>query len=408
MVNINDKPWNDLQFEDIESYLQDPDSSENFFFEYKLDKVDPAKLVKEISAFANTYGGYILLGVGDDKSIVGCTAWDEQRIHVTVHHGITPTPEFDIREFSSGDKTIYVIKIEAGTMPPYITNKGDICERVSSGAFVINESGKLNQLYQKRADNLIYIKNKIELPEIKTDENFPKNIFAYLDFGISVINSEETTLQKDFYQMDMKPIAKYLREECQEFNITRVGYSYVFGLGSATARDQNGNVVPTSAGIHDFMEVMPDGSVRGRLLLTAKPKMTEVDITSLVYYFNTFLEKIYYLIFGENYSKTFICAHKYEKLTVLKQFTPFYGLGTEDSESNKLRYRQYLENHKQSYGDNLIMTGNRIPKNDYLTIDRQYFDKIGLEYTTDNLYAVLFHSAFANLGYIDPLISPEE
>lgn len=407
MVNINSKPWEELQFKDVQDYLSDPDSNENCFFEYKIDKVEPAKLVKEISAFANTYGGYIFLGVDDNKNIVGCTAWNEQRIHITIHNGITPTPQFDVKCFSADDKIIYVIKIEEGAMPPYITNKGDICERVSSGSCVVTESGKLNQMYHKRADQLLHIKSQIELPEVEA-EKLPNNVFGYWDFGFSVVTSEQTNLQKNFYTIDLEPIAKYLREINPEFSITRVGYSYVFGMGSATVRTQNGKVVPTAAGVHDFMEIMLDGSVRGRLLLIATPETADVDITSLFYYSSSFLRKVYSLIFGDGYSDIFVYAQKYEKLTVLKQFVPFYKLGTEDSESDKNRYREYLENHKRKYGNNLIMTSNRIPKSDYEIIDRKYFDELNMAYNTGNLYRELFYSAFMNLGYIDRFESSGE
>ena len=407
MVNINSKPWEELQFKDVQDYLSDPDSNENCFFEYKIDKVEPAKLVKEISAFANTYGGYIFLGVDDNKNIVGCTAWNEQRIHITIHNGITPTPQFDVKCFSADDKIIYVIKIEEGAMPPYITNKGDICERVSSGSCVVTESGKLNQMYHKRADQLLHIKSQIELPEVEATK-LPNNVFGYWDFGFSVVTSEQTNLQKNFYTIDLEPIAKYLREINPEFSITRVGYSYVFGMGSATVRTQNGKVVPTAAGVHDFMEIMLDGSVRGRLLLIATPETADVDITSLFYYSSSFLRKVYSLIFGDGYSEIFVYAQKYEKLTVLKQFIPFYKLGTEDSESDKNRYREYLENHKRKYGNNLIMTSNRIPKSDYEIIDRKYFDELNMAYNTGNLYRELFYSAFMNLGYIDRFESSGE
>lgn len=407
MVNINSKPWEELQFKDVQDYLSDPDSNENCFFEYKIDKVEPAKLVKEISAFANTYGGYIFLGVDDNKNIVGCTAWNEQRIHITIHNGITPTPQFDVKCFSADDKIIYVIKIEEGAMPPYITNKGDICERVSSGSCVVTESGKLNQMYHKRADQLLHIKSQIELPEVEAAK-LPNNVFGYWDFGFSVVTSEQTNLQKNFYTIDLEPIAKYLREINPEFSITRVGYSYVFGMGSATVRTQNGKVVPTAAGVHDFMEIMLDGSVRGRLLLIATPETADVDITSLFYYSSSFLRKVYSLIFGDGYSNIFVYAQKYEKLTVLKQFVPFYKLGTEDSESDKNRYREYLENHKRKYGNNLIMTSNRIPKSDYEIIDRKYFDELNMAYNTGNLYRELFYSAFMNLGYIDRFESSGE
>lgn len=407
MVNINGKPWEELQFKDVQDYLSDPDSNENCFFEYKIDKVEPAKLVKEISAFANTYGGYIFLGVDDNKNIIGCTAWDEQRIHITIHNGITPTPQFDVKRFSADDKIIYVIKIEEGAMPPYITNKGDICERVSSGSCVVTESGKLNQMYHKRADQLVHIKSQIEIPEVEAAK-LPDNVFGYWDFGFSVVTSEQTNLQKKFYTIDLEPIAKYLREINPEFSITRVGYSYVFGMGSATVRTQNGKVVPTAAGVHDFMEIMLDGSVRGRLLLIATPETADVDITSLFYYSSSFLKKVYSLIFGDGYSEIFVYAQKYEKLTVLKQFVPFYKLGTEDSESDKNRYREYLENYKRKYGNNLIMTSNRIPKSDYEIIDRKYFDELNIAYNTGNLYRELFYSAFMNLGYIDRFESSGE
>lgn len=407
MININSKPWEELQVKDVQDYLSDPDSNENCFFEYKIDKVEPAKLVKEISAFANTYGGYIFLGVDDNKNIIGCTVWNEQRIHITIHNGITPTPQFDVKRFSSDDKIIYVIKIEEGAMPPYITNKGDICERVSSGSCVVTESGKLNQMYHKRADQLVHIKSQIELPEVEAAK-LPDNVFGYWDFGFSVVTSEQTNLQKNFYTIDLESIAKYLREINPEFSITRVGYSYVFGMGSATVRTQNGKIVPTAAGVHDFMEIMLDGSVRGRLLLIATPETADVDITSLFYYSSSFLKKVYSLIFGDSYSEIFVYAQKYEKLTVLKQFVPFYKLGTEDSESDKNRYREYLKNHKRKYGNNLIMTSNRIPKSDYEIIDRKYFDELNMVYNTENLYRELFYSAFMNLGYIDQLESSGE
>lgn len=65
MININNKSWGKLRFSDIEKLLSGSDD-ENFFFEFKADDETPQKLVKEISAFANTYGGYVLLGINDD------------------------------------------------------------------------------------------------------------------------------------------------------------------------------------------------------------------------------------------------------------------------------------------------------------------------------------------------------
>jgi predicted HTH transcriptional regulator len=79
---------------------------------------------------------------------------------------MTPIPNFDVKEFKIQDSLVLVIKIEEGAMPPYVTNRGEIYERVSSGSFPIRDSSKLTQLYNKRVDQLEKIKRKIELSDI--------------------------------------------------------------------------------------------------------------------------------------------------------------------------------------------------------------------------------------------------
>ena len=96
-------------------------------------------------------------------------------------------------------------------MPPYITNKGDICERVSSGSCVVTESGKLNQMYHKRADQFARIKNKIELPEIKIESATQSSVFAYLDFGFSIATSSDLKMREKFNNANLKAIGDFLR-----------------------------------------------------------------------------------------------------------------------------------------------------------------------------------------------------
>lgn len=114
MININNKDWDELKSLDIRKFLE-RNGEENFFFEFKGDNEEPSKLVKEICAFANTYGGYILLGIDDDKSISGCKKWTEQRIHATIHDSITPPPIFSVRSFNLSRKKIYPRCPQAGT-----------------------------------------------------------------------------------------------------------------------------------------------------------------------------------------------------------------------------------------------------------------------------------------------------
>ena len=158
MININNKEWGKLRLSDIQKHLSG-DDDESFFFEYKEDDVKPDHLIKEVSAFANTYGGYIIIGVNDNKEIIGCSKWTEQRISTTIHDSLTPIPVFDVKKIKTPNSKILIIKIEEGTNPPYITGKGYIYERISSGSFPIKESYKLSKLYDKKTDNLKKIDN---------------------------------------------------------------------------------------------------------------------------------------------------------------------------------------------------------------------------------------------------------
>lgn len=401
MLNINNKAWDSLRSTDITKFLSSLDD-ETFFFEFKSDDEPPAKLVKEISAFSNTYGGYIFLGVNDDKTIGGCKKWNEQRIHTTIHDSLTPTPTFDVKKFKPKGKTIFVIKIEEGSMPPYITSKGQIFERVSSGSFPINDSGKLAQLYNKRQDQLTKIQRKIELPEIRLDSSCPSNLCGYVDLGFSLTCSEQTEYQKHFFKYDLTPISNYFKADGSKFSISRVGNSIIVSVGEASASDNNGRKAKLNDGVHNFIEIMCDGSVRCRVILAAISGDEKVDITSISIALKQF-EDIYTLIFGEYIAKIFISAYRYDKLMVVKQFVPYYRLAESESEKARKTFGSYLPKHQTKYGNNIIISSNRVPKNDFMLLDKRAFDEYGLDFSSQALISELFQSVFINLGYIDPL-----
>lgn len=397
MININDKNWEKLRINDIYKFLKD-DNDETFFYEFKNDDVKPAKLIEEISAFCNTYGGYIFLGVDDDKNISGCTKWNEQRIHITIHNGITPIPNFDVKKFKTSDgKIIFVIKVDEGVLPPYITNTGKIYERVSSGSFPINESNKLTQLYYRRQDQFKKIENKISIPRITNDVTTPNNFCGYLDLGFSLTCNNLMEFQKRFFKIDLEEVANIIKKSNTNFSITRVGYSIVITIGKSES-NQNGKKILSRAGMNNFIEIMCDGSVRCRAILCTG---TDDDLASInqILFINGDFKEIYEYIVGNKFHKNFINAYKYEKLTVLKQFVPVFDL--KHSDKYKEIYDNYMENHNIKYGNNLIVEGNRIPKNDYLCIDKKYFSDCNIKFDNDNLISLLFRTQHMLLGFID-------
>ena len=109
------------------------------------------------------------------------------------------------------------------------------------------------------------------------------------------------------------------------------------------------------------------------------------------------------MLLGKRFSEIFIYAHKYEKLKVLKQFIPYYSFPKNDEAAMKYGFNDFLASHQIKYGNNLIVEGDRFPKNDYFLIDRRCFSDCKVKYNMEQLMFELFRSVYYNLGFIDPL-----
>lgn len=259
MININGKEWVALEPADIEAVISEQDTDESFYFEFKDDKVSTKKLMEEISAFANTFGGYVFIGVTNAKKIDGCVEWNEQRIHTTLHDSITPTPSFDVRRFSCNTGVVYVIKIDEGAEPPYITSGGKIYERLSSGSFPIKDSVRLSQIYNKREQLLSKMERKISIPPATEKSN---NIYGYIDIGFALVTSDVNKALNAYNKVDLKAIAKKICVKMHDFNLAYIGNSIVYTPGGVSTT--NGQL---PAHTNNFLEIMTDGSARMRILL---------------------------------------------------------------------------------------------------------------------------------------------
>lgn len=101
-----------------------------------------------------------------------------------IHGVFSPVPDFDVRKFvMSIEVNVLVIKIEEGLMPPYITSRGKIYERLSSGSFEIKDSARLVQMFYKREKQLKRIEKMLF---IKPLEHVPDMVPGYLDIGFSL------------------------------------------------------------------------------------------------------------------------------------------------------------------------------------------------------------------------------
>lgn len=398
MVNINGIEWSKVESADIQAVISEQDFDESFYFEFKDDRVSNKKIQEEVSAFANTFGGYIFIGISDDKQIEGCTAWNEQRIHTTIHDAITPTPSFDVRKFTFDTKIVYVVKIDEGSEPPYITSKGKIYERLSSGSFTITDSSKLSQIYNKREHLLEKMERKISIPPVCENAN---NIYGYIDMGFSLITSDIQIAVDTFNRADLKTISNETAATLPSFNLSYVGNSIIFTPGGLST--PKGHL---PAHTNNFLEIMADGSARMRILLINNDQDDSSVNMILPEIMLESYKKVYTKIMGDLFPHKIAYAKKYESLKVLRQFQPalFYDDSILEShpdwQEDNEKLLEAIHRHREIYGITTIITDDRIPKTGLYTIDKRQLELWGQEYTAESIFNELFFSRFTSLGVV--------
>lgn len=94
--------------------------SENL--EFKLKANHPEKIVREIVAFANTYGGMLLVGVGDDKSIPGLKFVDEEEYILVraIERYCFPKISYQLERLSvTDDREVLIFRIPPSVDKPH-------------------------------------------------------------------------------------------------------------------------------------------------------------------------------------------------------------------------------------------------------------------------------------------------
>jgi ATP-dependent DNA helicase RecG len=103
------------------------EAGENLTTEFKREYTEGIK--KTITAFANTAGGTLYIGINDDKTIAGVSNPDAILLQVSnaVHSGIKPdlTLFVDYKTEKLGRNTIIIVTVQRGTACPYyLAGKG--------------------------------------------------------------------------------------------------------------------------------------------------------------------------------------------------------------------------------------------------------------------------------------------
>ncbi len=400
MININGKEWNEVIADDIVTLLSDKDLDETFFFEFKSNDVNSNGLAKEISAFSNTYGGYIFIGVSDDKQVEGAPDWSEQRIHTIIYDCLSPVPIFDIKRFTIDAKTLFVIRIEEGTEPPYVTNKGLIYERVSSGSFPIKDSNKLSQLFYRKEQNEQKVLDAISIPEPSHNVN---NIYGYIDVGFALYAQNRELLIDKMANLNVEELCNKVFGETgfNGYSLNFIGSTLLYTINALSTPDAPNMALP--AHLNNFIEIMPDGSAKMRYLLINNNPDDHTVNTWLQMVLAFQYEKLYSTVFETELENRFICAKKYSELTVFKQFSPKFHvddsfLGDAHWVEKNEKYLEAFESHRRIAGQDIVITDERWPRSGLKTIDKRWVMQYGKSYSMETLVSALFSCPYLPMG----------
>jgi predicted HTH transcriptional regulator len=111
----------------MESYLRKLISGgENQTLDFKFCVSDSRKIARTLTAFANSDGGRLLIGVRDNGSIAGIKSDEEiYMVDTAAHLFCRPEVEFTTRQHVTGGKTILEVEVKRGDRKPYLAMDED-------------------------------------------------------------------------------------------------------------------------------------------------------------------------------------------------------------------------------------------------------------------------------------------
>ena len=135
--------------------------AEGYYVEYKRELPAAPKIAKSIAAFANTYGGWYLVGVKTDQhnvaiSIDGFLSEESHDpiavIRDAVRHHIDPVPLLFPQVVPlSGNRLACVVYVPGNQATPYVTKDGRIYRRTSDASEPVAENNRyaLDELVER-------------------------------------------------------------------------------------------------------------------------------------------------------------------------------------------------------------------------------------------------------------------
>jgi len=102
-------------------------TGEGTYLEFKRTISSPEKIARELAAFANTRGGTMLIGVDDDKTLLGVESFYEQEflLDKAINYCCIPALKTTVETVTYKDRDIIIVTVdEAEVKPVYVEQEG--------------------------------------------------------------------------------------------------------------------------------------------------------------------------------------------------------------------------------------------------------------------------------------------
>lgn len=114
----------DMDYLDVKNLAQ---TGEGMYLEFKRTIPSAEKIAREIAAFANTNGGTLLIGVDDDKTLIGVDGYQEEEflLKKAAHELCDPRLPITVEIVHFGKRDLLVIKIPEASKKPIFVHTAD-------------------------------------------------------------------------------------------------------------------------------------------------------------------------------------------------------------------------------------------------------------------------------------------
>ncbi len=104
----------------IPDFIRLVKTGEGSYLEFKRTISSPEKVAREISAFANTRGGILLIGVNDNKSVVGVESFyeEEMALEKALDYYCQPPVDADIEILPYYERELIIVRIPEAERKP--------------------------------------------------------------------------------------------------------------------------------------------------------------------------------------------------------------------------------------------------------------------------------------------------